>query len=193
MSADSSNVIVVPMPKLSPSMTEGTISRWLKAPGDEIVEYDIIMEVDTQELTEAAYKVGKFAGSVTLLVEAQEDGIMHSHLVPQGKQVKVGTPVALMAEQGQSLPDLDGYKPPENVYAEGSQDRTLIWQSYLKSEQGDETKGADQMSDSDLQSEHPAPCTLPGLAARRQCLEGRRTVPQLAPNSFCEIYPSEIA
>lgn len=43
----------------------------LQAPGDDIVEYDIIMEVDTQELTEAAYKVGKFAGSVTLLVEAQ--------------------------------------------------------------------------------------------------------------------------
>lgn len=141
MSADTSNVIIVPMPKLSPSMTEGTISRWLKAPGDEIEEYDIIMEVDTQELTESAYKVGKFAGSVTLLVEAQEEGIMHSHLVPQGKQVKVGTPVALMAEQGQSLPILDGYKPPKNVYAEGSQDRTLIWQSYLKSEKGDETKG----------------------------------------------------
>ncbi len=56
-------------------------------------------------------------------------------------QVKVGTPVALMAEQQQSLPDLDKYKPPENVYADESQVRTLIWQSYLKSEKGDETKG----------------------------------------------------
>lgn len=53
--------------------------------------------------------------------------------------MKVGTPVALMAEQ--PMPDLDGYKPPENVYAEGSQVRTLIWQSYLKSEKEDETKG----------------------------------------------------
>ena len=53
----------------------------------------------------------------------------------------MGTPVALMAEQQQSLPDLDEYKPPENVYADESQVRTLIWQSYLKSEKGDETKG----------------------------------------------------
>lgn len=36
-----------------------------------MAEYDIVMEVDTEELTEEAYKVGKFAGSVTLLVEAQ--------------------------------------------------------------------------------------------------------------------------
>ena len=46
-----------------------------------------------------------------------------------------------MAEQENLLPSLDGYKPPENVYAEESQVRTLIWQSYLKSEKGDETKG----------------------------------------------------
>lgn len=42
-----------------------------QGPGDEVAEYDIVMEVDTEELTESAYKVGKFAGSVTLLVEAQ--------------------------------------------------------------------------------------------------------------------------
>jgi hypothetical protein len=51
--------------------------------------------------------------------------------------------VALMAEQRESLPDLDGYKPPQNVYAEESQVRTLIWQSFLKSDEGDETKGYD--------------------------------------------------
>ena len=108
-SADSnSDVIVVPMPKLSPTMTEGTVSKWLKvgpskqpllistlsgcdakdpqgclhilpscthvcgqAPGDEVREFDIVMEVDTEGLTEDAYKVGDFAGNVTLLVEAQ--------------------------------------------------------------------------------------------------------------------------
>ena len=51
----------------------------LQAPGDGIEEYDIIMEVDTQELTEAAYKVGKFAGSVTLLVEAQVQQASHNY------------------------------------------------------------------------------------------------------------------
>lgn len=52
----------------------------------------------------------------------------------------MGTPVALMAEQRESLPELDGFKPPEDVYAEKEAVRTLIWQSFLKSDDGDPTK-----------------------------------------------------
>ena len=125
------------------------------------------MEVDTEGLTEDAYKVGEFAGNVTLLVEAQaschrpaaslpacsvirarqiavcvtqEDGFLHSILVGEGKKVPVGTPVALMAELQESLPQLDQYKVPvSNTYegsATGSPVRTLVWQSYLKSDAG---------------------------------------------------------
>ena len=63
------DIIVVPMPQLSPHMTSGTISKWLKKPGDEISTYDVVFEVDTDSLSEEAYKVGDFAGSVTMLIE----------------------------------------------------------------------------------------------------------------------------
>ena len=43
----------------------------LQGPGDEVSTYDVLMEVETETLTEDAYKVDEFAGNVTLLVEAQ--------------------------------------------------------------------------------------------------------------------------
>ena len=62
-------VIVIPMPQLSPHMQSGKVSKWLKNPGEEIGMYDVVFEVDTETLSEEAYKVGDFAGSVTMLVE----------------------------------------------------------------------------------------------------------------------------
>ena len=62
-------VVVIPMPQLSPHMTSGSVRKWLKQPGDEIATYDVIMEIDTDSLSEEAYKVGDFAGTVTMLVE----------------------------------------------------------------------------------------------------------------------------
>lgn len=62
-------VIVIPMPQLSPHMKSGTVSKWLKKPGEEISVYDVVLEVDTETLSEEAYKIGDFAGSVTMLVE----------------------------------------------------------------------------------------------------------------------------
>ncbi len=48
----------------------------MQAPHEGIAEYDLVMEVDTDSLTEEAYRVGKFAGTVTLLVEAQVGGCL---------------------------------------------------------------------------------------------------------------------
>ena len=76
----------------------------------------------------------------------QEDGYLHSILVEEGKQVPVGTPIALMAEMEESLSELDGYKVPvSNIYAEGNSSavRALSWQSYLKSDEGSSTRGCD--------------------------------------------------
>lgn len=63
------DLIVIPMPQLSPHMSSGRITKWLKKAGDEISTYDVLFEVETDSLSEEAYKVGDFAGSVTMLVE----------------------------------------------------------------------------------------------------------------------------
>jgi hypothetical protein len=53
------------------SVFHAALNLYEQAAGDEVAEYDLIMEVDTETLTDSAYKVGKFAGTVTLVVESQ--------------------------------------------------------------------------------------------------------------------------
>lgn len=54
---------VLTMPMLSPTMTEGSLLQWLKHAGDQLEPYDLVFELETESLTEDAYKVGDFAGS----------------------------------------------------------------------------------------------------------------------------------
>ena len=51
------------MPMLSPTMTKGSLLQWLKQAGDHLEPYDLVFELETESLTEDAYKVGDFAGS----------------------------------------------------------------------------------------------------------------------------------
>lgn len=53
---EDADVAVLPLPKLSPSMTHGSIRRWLKQPGEFINEHDLVLEVDTDTLTEPVFK-----------------------------------------------------------------------------------------------------------------------------------------
>ena len=131
---------IVPMPKLSHRMTQGKIIKWLKRPGDKVNQYDILFEVSTHELVEEVFKVDKFASSVSLLVESQEDGYLARILVDESDQnVTVGAPVALFVESEEALrkavDELPATWKPQtsNVY-DAAQPRVnvLPWQSYLK-------------------------------------------------------------
>src|SRR5215216_882128 len=44
-------VAEVTMPRLSDTMTEGTIAKWLKQPGDEVKKGDILLEIETDKAT----------------------------------------------------------------------------------------------------------------------------------------------
>ena len=75
------------MPALSPTMTEGTLARWLKAEGDRIKAGDIIAEIETDK--------------ATMEFEAVDEGTLGKILVPEGTEgVKVGTVIATMAGEG---------------------------------------------------------------------------------------------
>ena len=56
-------ITVLTMPMLSPTMTEGSLLQWLKRAGDQLEPYDLVFELETESLTEDAYKVGDFAGN----------------------------------------------------------------------------------------------------------------------------------
>ena len=69
------------MPALSPTMTEGNLTRWLKAVGDQIRAGDVIAEIETDK--------------ATMEVEAVDEGVLTGLLVPEGTDgVLVNTPIA---------------------------------------------------------------------------------------------------
>ncbi len=79
------------MPALSPTMTEGTLARWLKKEGDVIKAGDVIAEIETDK--------------ATMEVEAVDEGILGKILVPDGTAgVKVNDPIAVLVEKGESVP-----------------------------------------------------------------------------------------
>jgi len=79
------------MPALSPTMTEGTLARWLKKEGDTIKAGDVIAEIETDK--------------ATMEVEAVDEGILGKILIPDGSAaVKVNAPIAILVDQGETVP-----------------------------------------------------------------------------------------
>lgn len=77
------------MPALSPTMEEGTLSKWLKNEGDKVTSGDILAEIETDK--------------ATMEVEAVDEGVMGKILIEGGTEnVKVNTVIAVLLEDGES-------------------------------------------------------------------------------------------
>jgi pyruvate dehydrogenase E1 component beta subunit len=86
--------IPVLMPALSPTMEEGTLSKWLKSEGDAVSAGDIIAEIETDK--------------ATMEVEAVDEGVLGKILIAEGTEgVKVNAPIAVILEEGESAGDID--------------------------------------------------------------------------------------
>lgn len=79
--------VYVAMPKWGLTMTEGKITRWLKAEGDPVQKGEPLFEVETSKITN--------------VVEAPASGTLFQILVPAGQSVPVKTVVAVIAEPGE--------------------------------------------------------------------------------------------
>ena len=76
------------MPALSPTMTDGTLARWLVSEGDAVRSGDVIAEIETDK--------------ATMEVEALDDGVMAKLVVAEGTQnVAVNALIAVLAEEGE--------------------------------------------------------------------------------------------
>ncbi len=83
------------MTQLSPTMTEGKVARWLKKEGDTLSSGEVMAEVETDK--------------ATMEMEVVDEGVLHSILAPEGSIVPVGSPIAVIAEDGEEVPA--DYKP----------------------------------------------------------------------------------
>ena len=82
------------MPALSPTMTEGTLARWLKKEGDTVTAGDVIAEIETDK--------------ATMEVEAVDEGVLGKILVADGTAgVQVNAPIAILIEAGEAVPSGD--------------------------------------------------------------------------------------
>lgn len=80
----------IQMPALSPTMEEGTLAKWLVKEGDSVSSGDLLAEIETDK--------------ATMEFEAVDEGIIAKILVSEGTEgVKVGTVIAIIAEEGEDV------------------------------------------------------------------------------------------
>ena len=77
------------MTQLSPTMTEGRIARWLKKEGDTLESGEVMAEIETDK--------------ATMEMEVVDEGILHKIISPEGATVAVGSPIAVIAEDGEEI------------------------------------------------------------------------------------------
>ena len=80
--------VAVTMPALSPTMTEGTLAKWLVAEGDRVSPGDVIAEIETDK--------------ATMEVEAVDEGVVASLVVPEGTEgIEVNSPILWLNAEGE--------------------------------------------------------------------------------------------
>ena len=90
--------IIIEMPKLSDTMTEGTLVRWLKKEGDKVRTGDVLAEVETDK--------------ATMEMAADDEGILGKIYVPAGSKAGLGVALAVLVEEGEAVPDAPTAKVP---------------------------------------------------------------------------------
>ncbi|MCY4499845.1 MAG: E3 binding domain-containing protein, partial [Rhodospirillaceae bacterium] len=98
----------ITMPALSPTMTEGTLARWLIKEGDSVSAGDVIAEIETDK--------------AAMEIEAVDEGSVGRLLVVEGTEgVPVNQPIAVLLEDGEDASALDGFLPTDGAPAPASQ------------------------------------------------------------------------
>ena len=88
----------IQMPKLSDTMTEGTLVAWKKKKGDKVSAGDVIAEIETDK--------------ATMEWESPDDGTLTEIYVEEGGKVEVGQRIAFIGEEGEAAPK-EEKKAPE--------------------------------------------------------------------------------
>lgn len=90
------------LPALSPTMTEGNLTKWLKQEGDAVRIGDVIAEVETDK--------------ATMEIEAEEEGTIGKIVIPEGTEgVQVNSTIAILLQGAESGEALAKPKPVEAI------------------------------------------------------------------------------
>src|SRR5512132_1158096 len=95
------------MPKLGESVTEGTIGKWLKQPGEKVNKYDLLVEVQTDK--------------VNTEIPSPVSGTLREVKVEEGQTVPIGTLLAVFDTADESVAASPAASSPEQPQAAPSQ------------------------------------------------------------------------
>ncbi|EJD05936.1 single hybrid motif-containing protein [Fomitiporia mediterranea MF3/22] len=99
------------MPAMSPTMTEGGIAQWKVKEGDAFSAGDVLLEIETDK--------------ATIDVEAQDDGVLGKILAPDSsKNIPVGKVIALLAEEGDDISNLEAPKEEASKASQKPQEKS---------------------------------------------------------------------
>lgn len=93
--------ITIEMPKLSDTMSVGTVVKWHKQVGDQVENGDTLAEIETDK--------------ATMELENFDDGVLLKILVEEGAEAPIGSPLAIVGEEGESIEEIDTQAIEETV------------------------------------------------------------------------------
>ncbi len=106
-------VAQIKMPALSPTMTEGKLSKWLIQKSSKVVSGDIIAEIETDK--------------ATMEIEAVDDGVLYEIFVEEGTDnVAVGSTLALIKEDNDTEDQLSSFLEKNDVNNLSEKDKKKI-------------------------------------------------------------------
>jgi pyruvate dehydrogenase E2 component (dihydrolipoamide acetyltransferase) len=92
----------IQMPKLSDTMTEGTLVAWKKKQGDQVTAGEVIAEIETDK--------------ATMEWESPEDGTLTEIFVQEGEKVEVGQKIAFIGAKGEAAPAEEKKEAPKEEH-----------------------------------------------------------------------------
>src|SRR5437868_3420956 len=117
---------IIEMPKLSDTMTVGTLVKWLKKEGDAVKTGDMLAEVETDK--------------ATMELESFFDGTLLKIFATEGSQVEIGAPLCAIGKAGEKVeaPAGAGAKKPEGGGQKAEDGGQRTDDRGQKSEEGDQ-------------------------------------------------------
>ena len=110
----SSRIVAVVVPKWGLEMTEGTVSSWLKQPGDVVARGEPLIEVESEKIVNS--------------LDAPAEGMLRRILLDAGNIAAVGTLIGVIADASASEDELDrfirDFRPPDTGNALAATSKT---------------------------------------------------------------------
>ena len=84
---------IIEIPKLSDTMTVGTVVKWHKQAGNQVSNGDILAEIETDK--------------ATMELENFDDGTLLKIFVEEGEEAEIGAPLAVVGEDSEEVPEIE--------------------------------------------------------------------------------------